>query len=135
MINYDWVNDYDDSRVSQEEVDRVEGEFGKFILSKTKAELLEQAIPRDIQLVPVCTIEDICELEQWKARNLWVEVEHEELDCALTYCGLLNNSLSEPPGRIRRRAPLIGEHNLDVYEQELGFSREDLQILKNHGVI
>jgi hypothetical protein len=33
------------------------------------------------------------------------------------------------------RAPLIGEHNLEIYEKELGISREELTILKQGGVI
>lgn len=134
LINYDWLNNYDMSRITREEVDRVEQAFSKFFITKTKAELLEQAIKRNIQIVPVSTAEDTCNSEQWKARNLWVDVEHDELGCNLTYCGLFRR-FSETPGVIRRRAPLIGEHNLDVYEGELGYSREELGILKSSGVI
>ena len=36
---------------------------------------------------------------------------------------------------IRRRAPLIGEHNLEIYEKELGLSRQQLTVLKESGVI
>jgi crotonobetainyl-CoA:carnitine CoA-transferase CaiB-like acyl-CoA transferase len=36
---------------------------------------------------------------------------------------------------IQCRAPLIGEHNEEVYEKELGISREQLIILKSRGVI
>jgi hypothetical protein len=30
---------------------------------------------------------------------------------------------------------LIGEHNREVYEEELGFSKKELTILKHAGVI
>jgi benzylsuccinate CoA-transferase BbsE subunit len=135
LVNYDWVKDYDTSRLTQEEVDRIELEFRDFFSTKTKTELFEQALKRGIVLAPVYTAEDICKLEHLKACDYWVEVEHDELNNKLTYCGLFNNGFSETPGKIRRRAPLIGEHNLDIYEQELGFSREELSILKNSGVI
>jgi benzylsuccinate CoA-transferase BbsE subunit len=134
LVNYDWLNNYDMSRITQEEIDRIDQALIEFFVTKTKAELLEQAIKRDMQIAPVCTPEDICNSEQWKARNLWVDVEHDELGCTLKYCGLFR-SFSETPGEVRRRAPLIGEHNLDVYEGELGYSREELGILRSSGVI
>ena len=33
------------------------------------------------------------------------------------------------------RPPLIGEHNLEIYQDELGLSREEIQSLKQSGVI
>jgi benzylsuccinate CoA-transferase BbsE subunit len=135
MVNYDWENDFDTSRVSQEEVDRVEREFHKFLMTKTKAELFEQSLKRKIILVPVNTIEDLCQLEHLKVRNFWVDVEHDELNAKLPYCGFLHNNFSQSPGKIRRRAPLIGEHNLEIFEGELGFSREELSVLKQSGAI
>ena len=134
LINYDWLKNYDMSRITQEEIDRIDQEFIRFFMTKTKSVLLEQAIKRDIQIVPVSTPEDISNSEQWKARNLWVDVDHDELDDTLTYCGLFR-SFSKTPGIIRRRAPLIGEHNLDIYQEELGYSREELGILESSGVI
>ena len=134
LINYDWLKNYDMSRVTQEEIDRVDQALIEFFMTKTKTELMDNAIKRDIQIAPVCTPEDICNSEQWKDRDLWVDVEHDELDDTLTYCGLFR-SFSETPGVVRRRAPLIGEHNLGVYGEELGYSREELGILKSAGVI
>jgi crotonobetainyl-CoA:carnitine CoA-transferase CaiB-like acyl-CoA transferase len=134
LVKYDWLNDFDMSRVTQEEIYRVEQTFIDFFQTKTKDELLEQAIKRDIQLVPVATAEDICSSEQWKARNLWVDVEHDELDSTITYPGLFR-SFSETPGIINRRAPLIGEHNVNVYEDELGYTKEELSVLRSAGVI
>ena len=135
LINYNWETDYDTSRLTQEESDRIDREFAAFFMTKTKAELFEQTFKRGIVLAPVYTAEDIYHSEHLKARNYWVEVEHDELDDKLVYCGSLNNTFSETPGRITRRAPLIGEHNLEIYEGELGFSREELIILTNAGVI
>lgn len=135
LINYNWVVDYDTTIVTQEEVSRVEGEFAKFFMTKTKAELFEQSFKRGVILAPANTAKDICESDHLKARNYWIEVYHDELNAALTYCGLLNNSMSKTPGKISRRAPLIGEHNIDIYEGEMGVSREETCILMNSGVI
>lgn len=135
LINYNWETDYDTSRLTQEESDRIDQEFKAFFITKTKDELFEQALQRDIVIAPVYTAEDICHLEHLKARDFWVKVEHDELKSELVYCGALKNIFTETPGVIKRRAPLIGEHNLDIYEKELGFSREELVALKSSGVI
>jgi formyl-CoA transferase len=43
--------------------------------------------------------------------------------------------MSEARCTIRRRAPLIGEHNQEIYKGELGLSDEELGILKQAAVI
>ncbi len=134
LVNYDWVNDYDMSKITREEVDRVEQVFADFFMTKTKAELLDQAIKRNIQIVPVSTPEDVYNAEQWRVRDFWVDVDHDELNETLTYCGLFR-MFSETPGEIWRRAPLIGEHNLEIYQDEMGYSSEELDILKSSGAI
>ena len=53
---------------------------------------------------------------------------------SITYPGVFTNA-SETPLTISRRAPLIGEHNEEIYEKELGLSREELLILKQAGII
>jgi crotonobetainyl-CoA:carnitine CoA-transferase CaiB-like acyl-CoA transferase len=61
-------------------------------------------------------------------------VEHPELGDTLQYPGA-PAKMKETPWKIYRRAPLIGEHNEEVYEKELGLSKEDLAVLKANGVI
>ena len=41
---------------------------------------------------------------------------------------------SETPLKPLQRAPFIGEHNEEIYT-ELGFSKEDLVLLKESGVL
>ncbi|MFC1971607.1 CaiB/BaiF CoA transferase family protein [Chloroflexota bacterium] len=131
----DWMIEYNASILTQDMVDKVESAVAKFALTKTKAELYEEgAIKRRIILAPVCNTRDICENPQLRFRNYWVKVLHPESGEALTYCGPFAR-LSETPIVYRRRAPLIGEHNEDVYVKELGLSAENLTSLKQAGVI
>jgi crotonobetainyl-CoA:carnitine CoA-transferase CaiB-like acyl-CoA transferase len=106
----------------------------KFFLSHTKAELLDGALRNEIQLYPVSTPADILVNPQLTARGFWQDVEHPELGTTISYPGAFACT-SEAPPRIWRRAPLIGEHNTEVYEKELGISKEDLLILRQAGVV
>jgi crotonobetainyl-CoA:carnitine CoA-transferase CaiB-like acyl-CoA transferase len=122
------------STVSQEIVDEVVKDFSRFFMTRTKAELYEGASQRGIMLYPVLTPKDILELDQLKFRKYWVEVDHPELGTSITYPGPFLKT-SEPFDRVYRRAPLIGEHNEEVYIRELGMSKEELLTLRQMNVI
>jgi benzylsuccinate CoA-transferase BbsE subunit len=67
-------------------------------------------------------------------RGFWKQVEHEELGRSFVYPGeaaIYNGS----PWRISRRAPLIGEHNAEIFCGELGLSRGELSVLAESRVI
>ena len=65
-------------------------------------------------------------------RGFWKEVEHPELGRSFTYPGEAA-VYSGSPWRISRRAPLIGEHNIEIFCGELRLSRGELSVLaKNH---
>ena len=134
LKSMDWGAGYDQITLTQDIIDRVEGEIKKFFKTKTQAEIWERANEKRILACPKYTTKDILESEQYKARGFWEQVAHPELDDTLTYCGA-SIKLSETPMTIRRKAPLIGEHNEDIYHGELGMSKERLIALKNIGVI
>jgi crotonobetainyl-CoA:carnitine CoA-transferase CaiB-like acyl-CoA transferase len=129
----DW-NNLDLSQISKSEIQGFEERIGKFFLTHTKTELYDGAIKRGIILYPVNTIGDLLKDPQLQHRGFWKEVEHPELRENLTYPGSFVWS-SEISPSIRCRAPLIGEHNLEIYEGELGLSRKEILILKEAGVI
>jgi benzylsuccinate CoA-transferase BbsE subunit len=116
-----------------EKFERWQSLFGEFFLTHTKAELCREALAKGIVLFPASTPKDLLEDPQLKARGYWTRVEHPELGSTVIYPGPLYKS-SEITWEIRR-APLIGEHNAEVYEKEMGFSKEELVILKHGGVI
>ena len=133
LQNFDWVNGFDSSSVTQDVVDRVMDEVNRFLLTKTKKELYEEALKRRILLAPFNDARDVYENLQLRARDFWVEVEHPELGDKVSYCGPFLK-LSEAPITIRHRPPLIGEHNEEVYG-ELGVSKSELSRLKQAKVI
>ncbi len=128
----DW--EFDVSKQTQDIQDQIETEFARYFAKHTKMELYNKARESGIMLYPLNSVKDVVESPQLKARDYWVEVEHPELGTTLRYPGaFIKGSLT--PCRIRRRAPLIGEHNKDIYENELGLSRDTICMLKEAGII
>jgi len=134
LKDYDW-SQYDGMTITQEERNRLEKPIMDYLLTKTKAELLKAAVERGILMMPTNTTEDVMESEQLKAREFWVEVEHPELGETITYPGFPIKWSELPSDRPKRRAPLLGEHNQEVYEEEIGLSRQEIVLLSNRGVI
>ena len=124
----DWVN------MPQEEYDFIVGPFGDFFQSKTKKELFEGALERRILLYPVATMTDHPQNRQLNARGFFVKVFHPTLGVDITYPGPAA-VLGGQRLPVRLRPPLIGEHNREVYCDELGISAERLAELEQRGVL
>ncbi|MDD5288564.1 MAG: CoA transferase [Dehalococcoidales bacterium] len=133
LRTFDWMN-FDFTLTTKEVIDKMEESTMGFLMSHTKAELFEGAIKRRVMLYPVNDAADIMASKQLAFRDFWVKVEHPELGTSITYPGAFAK-FSELPARIYRRAPLIGEHNKEIYEQEFGITGETLTQLKQAGVI
>ncbi len=111
-----------------------EAEFEEFFLTHTKEELVAESAKRAIMIFPCNTTAEIRQDEQLAARDFWMEVEHPELGTTITYPGA-PAKMSEANWQMYRPAPLIGEHNEEIYVNELGFTKDELTILKQGNVI
>jgi len=129
----DWLN-LDLQEISEETVEAMAKPTQAFFMKHTKAELLEGGVERGIMMYPVSNVADLYASRQLAARDFWVDVDHPELETTLTYPGPFFKASEAPPG-ISCRAPLIGEHNSDIYEGELGLSQEELAHLHRTAVI
>jgi crotonobetainyl-CoA:carnitine CoA-transferase CaiB-like acyl-CoA transferase len=116
------------------EVNEAMDTIGKFFKKHTKMELQRGALERRIQLTPLLTPKDQLEFPQLVARKFWREVEHPELGTKIIYPGGFVK-LSEVDCGTRFRAPLIGEHNDEIYQKEMGFSAAELVAMKQRRVI
>jgi len=82
----------------------------------------------------VRSMDEIIHDQHLHDRGFFTEVEHPELGRRFIYPGgaaIYNVS----PWRISRRAPLIGEHNAEIFCGELGVRKEELTLLAESGVI
>jgi crotonobetainyl-CoA:carnitine CoA-transferase CaiB-like acyl-CoA transferase len=133
MTKMDWKT-LDATTMKPDFVAEFDKYAGQFFLSHTVEELYEGAIERGMQLYPVYDCAALAENQQLKSRGAFEPVEHPELSDTITYPGAWVK-LSEASCRIRRRAPLIGEHNLHVYHEQLNFPIEEVERLGQSGVI
>lgn len=105
-----------------------------FIASLPAEEVYHAAQERGFTWAAVRAPEELLDDAHLQDRSFWKSVEHPELDRSFIYPGeaaIYNGS----PWRISRRAPLVGEHNAEIYCAELGLSHADLVCLAESRVI
>lgn len=129
----DWFR-FDWGKMTPDELRQLVQPLNQLFMAHTKQELFDGATRRVISLFPVRTTKEIVESVQLKARDFWVPLYHEPLDSTILYPGPFT-LLSETPVTLRRRAPLIGEHNREIYIGELHLTPEELVTLHGEGVI
>jgi crotonobetainyl-CoA:carnitine CoA-transferase CaiB-like acyl-CoA transferase len=105
-----------------------------FIASLSAEEVYHAAQQRGFTWGAVRAPEQLLDDAHLHDRGFWKEVEHPELGRSFIYPGeaaIYNDS----PWRISRRAPLIGEHNAEIFCDELGLSHGELSVLAESRVI
>ena len=112
------------------------GPLGDFFKGHTRAELVQGSLDRRILLFPVATPSALEGHPQLEAREYFREIEHPELGESVRYPGafIKSGDATEIAG-VYRRPPLIGEHNVEIYQEEMGLSSLELETLKRGGVI
>jgi crotonobetainyl-CoA:carnitine CoA-transferase CaiB-like acyl-CoA transferase len=132
LLGYEWEQ-FDMASATQDLIDRISGPIAAFFLSRTKKEALEAAISRNISICPLFGMKDVLEDPNLAARGYWTYLDHPELKAAIPYPRQFFRS-SENDTDTRIRAPLVGEHNAEVYGG-MGISARDMAALKEAGVI
>ena len=126
---------YQDPQVVQENASHIiDQKVGDFIGSLPQEEVYHAAQERGFTWGAVRAPDDLLEDGHLQDRGFWKEVEHPELGRTFKYPGeaaIYNGS----PWSISSRAPLVGEHNLEVYCGELGMSPQEVVLLAESGVI
>ncbi len=122
------------TNLTQEEVDRLEGPIKDFFARLTKDQFLEGAIKRQMLGYPVATVADIYRNSQLKARGFWQEVADSASGVTLRYPGgfaVINGERLQ----IKRLAPQVGQHNREIFADEMGLSESEISQLQAEGVI
>jgi crotonobetainyl-CoA:carnitine CoA-transferase CaiB-like acyl-CoA transferase len=129
----DWeAMDFD--TITQDEIDSMTRPVEKYCAAHATLEIYEEAVKRRILLAALSTVRQLLENPQLQYREAWQDVEHSELKTSITYPGAWAR-LTETPLILRRRAPLIGEHNHEIYEAMSGVSDEKPTPMQSTGTI
>jgi crotonobetainyl-CoA:carnitine CoA-transferase CaiB-like acyl-CoA transferase len=99
-------------------IDEVYGEVGRIVATKSTAEWLEILGPSVVPTMIVNTLEDLLEDPHLEATGFWQFAQH-PTEGRLRMAGI-PVTFSETPGDIRRLAPRLGEHSVEVLK-ELGY--------------
>lgn len=99
---------------------------------REKEELFRSAQELRLFFAPVRNIEEVVNSAHYRERGFWVEVDHPEAG-RLTYSRL--PFIMSETSIVTRRAPLLGEHNEEVYCGRLAYSKADLAKLREANVI
>lgn len=129
LINDPRFKTADDRAMNIEELDAV---MIPWLMEHTQEELFREGQRRNLPFGIPASAKMLVESEHLKARGYFVEVDH-PMTGKIVYPGA-QVKMGELPYRLNR-APLLGEHNEEVYCGRLGLSKDDLVRLREQGVI
>ncbi|MCP4222546.1 MAG: CoA transferase [Actinomycetia bacterium] len=101
-----------DGREPVSEYDRVKQCLTDFFATKTKAELLEASLSRQVLITPVWTMAEVVASPQLASRGYWQDVDHGDLGL-VRYPGAFAN-FSETQLESLPAAPRLGEHTEEI---------------------
>jgi crotonobetainyl-CoA:carnitine CoA-transferase CaiB-like acyl-CoA transferase len=107
--------------------------LARFAANFTMREMEEAGQRHRIHVFPTFTVGDILQDEHLASREFFRRVGYPELQARVTYPAPPYR-LSETPARLGP-APRLGQHNREVYQDELGLASEELLRLYSLGVI
>ncbi len=113
---------------------QINGKVKEWTLKHTKEEIFIKGQALSCPVAAVNTAEDVVNSEQMEARGFFVPLDHPGV-------GKLDKFPSRPfkfdktPWQLERPAPLLGQHNEDIYCKRLGYKKEDLERLQETGAI
>ena len=119
------------TKMNNEYADEVDGYMEEWLMQHTKAELLALALEHRVPLAPVRDFSEVRNDES--LADQFVAIDRPDTG-PISFAG--------PPYKLSGQdpvspspAPLLGQHNADVYCDELGYSKEELVKLYQTGII
>lgn len=113
------------------ELDRLTREW---IAARTAKEVEEHMAKFKVPCSIVCDAKDAAENPHWKARGDFIEYEDQTLGRKIKAFGIVPK-LSKTPGQVWRGAPALGQDTEAILSKILGYSTEEIAVLKEKGVI
>jgi crotonobetainyl-CoA:carnitine CoA-transferase CaiB-like acyl-CoA transferase len=135
FADWDWITlpaRLQSDEISEAQLERAREAAGRFLARFTKGELMDIGMKRGILMAPAMTVADLVESEQLRARNFFDAAQENGRERRLP--GPF--AAGCPQGFVRGRpAPMLGEHNAEVYSGLLGLTDRELDRLAAAEVI
>ena len=123
-------------RITPEVMDTVVGPMAAFFERHTREELTQGSVDRRILLFPVATPSDLRRHPQLEAREYFTPMKHSESGAMVDFPGaFIKSGDGSSIAALRRRAPRVGEHNVEILCGEMGLSAGALEALRRAGAI
>lgn len=121
-----------DRRVLEQRGSEIKEIIEVWVREHTKKEIYETGQANQCPVAPYYTLDEVVHCKQLAARQFFVEVTHPEAG-TFTYPST-PFKFSKTPWQAGP-APLLGQHNGEIYGERLGYTRQDLVRLRQAGVI
>lgn len=125
LATIDWAK-FDSTQATQAQVDAMEGPIGRFFLTVTKAEFLQQAFEREMLGYPVSTVKDIATDPQLAERGFWHDIPGPDGKTER-----FNGGFAMVDGQrlgVTRGVPKPGEHDQAILN-EFGIAPKDAKLV------
>jgi crotonobetainyl-CoA:carnitine CoA-transferase CaiB-like acyl-CoA transferase len=103
------------------------------VKEKTVDQVVKTLDKENLVVMPIYNFDQIIRDEHIRERDMVAEIEHPTLGKLPLYG--VGPKFSLTPGKIRLPAPMLGEHNEEIFGKVLGFSQDKLNSLKGEGII
>jgi crotonobetainyl-CoA:carnitine CoA-transferase CaiB-like acyl-CoA transferase len=136
MGNPEWAKDpmfNERIKIVDENPEKAEAFLTPWLMSHGKEEIYHLCQDNGVPAAPVRNVQDAANNEHLKVRGYFVEIDHPAAG-KLKYPGV-GYKFTESPFTVRRAAPLLGEHNEEIFSKKLGYSKTALASLKKEKVI
>jgi len=117
-----------------EHIDHIIEVMERWTRSHTTAELVEIGQLMHFPWAKVTDIPELLDSPQLKKRDFFIEAVNPQTGKKYKQPGALCK-MSRSPWKINTHIPQQGEHNKEIYQDELGLSNTELESLKKKGVI
>lgn len=124
---------YGEGAPAPEMIAHLEGVLQAFFLTRSKRELVRGGQAHNLIIAEISTPLDLVQSEHLQSRGFFVSIDDPELGGSVCAPGAPYHSALMPWRS--ERPPRLGEHNREIYEGELGLSRQDRITLAAAGVI
>lgn len=125
---------YHDAAYRQNHLSHIIDVLSNWTKNHTTRHLFELGQLMRFPWAPVQSPKHIIDCPQLKDRKFFADIEHPQEEDTLKY-PWLPYRFSPPVSTPHRRAPRIGEDNIQIYHKELGFSKNELKVLSAKGII